>query len=210
MFRFEPRIHDNGEKTVLGQRIPRGGGMDDGLRVIDILAKHPSTAQFIALKLGPPLHRRRSAAGDRQQSRAKRFARVMAIFPTVLRAIVDSPEFFAREIYQAKMKNPFEFVASALRVTGSRNSNDASTAALLRPHGRTAIFSPSRPPAIPTSRPHGSAPDMLLTRMNFAIDLAGNRLPGAELPPERLNRSQELSTSHRAGLAIAGDPRGSR
>ena len=50
-FRFEPRFHDSGAKTVLGTRIAAGGGMEDGLKVIDILANHPATAKFIATKL---------------------------------------------------------------------------------------------------------------------------------------------------------------
>ncbi len=118
VFRFEPRIHDNGEKTVLGQRIPRGGGMDDGLRVIDILAQTSFDGGFIATKLArrliadePPLAIVNKAAEAFRQSDGD--------IPTVLRAIVDSPEFFAGELYHAKIKNPLEFVASALRVTGS-------------------------------------------------------------------------------------------
>src|SRR4030095_16918282 len=50
-FFFNARVHDNGEKIVLGQKIPAGGGMKDGLLVLDILARHPSTAKFIATKL---------------------------------------------------------------------------------------------------------------------------------------------------------------
>ncbi|MDQ3814216.1 MAG: DUF1800 domain-containing protein, partial [Armatimonadota bacterium] len=50
-FRFYPFLHDNGEKTVLGQKIPAGGGIRDGEMVLDILASHPSTARFIAQKL---------------------------------------------------------------------------------------------------------------------------------------------------------------
>src|SRR5204863_6096422 len=50
-FYFEPRIHDTGEKTVLGRRIAAAGGISDGLAVLDMLARHPSTARFIALKL---------------------------------------------------------------------------------------------------------------------------------------------------------------
>src|SRR6202022_4702691 len=50
-FRFDPRIHDLGEKVVLGHRIRAGGGIDDGREVLDILAKHPSTARFMATKL---------------------------------------------------------------------------------------------------------------------------------------------------------------
>ena len=50
-FVFAPFMHDAGEKTVLGHRIPAGGGEQDGLTVIDILAHHPSTAKFISLQL---------------------------------------------------------------------------------------------------------------------------------------------------------------
>src|SRR5262249_41903932 len=50
-FVFRPFMHDNGEKTVLGQKIPAGGGIKDGEMVIDILAHHPSTAKFISTKL---------------------------------------------------------------------------------------------------------------------------------------------------------------
>jgi uncharacterized protein (DUF1800 family) len=50
-FTFDPRRHDDGEKTVLGHRVPAGGGERDGEMVLDILAKHPSTARFIATKL---------------------------------------------------------------------------------------------------------------------------------------------------------------
>jgi uncharacterized protein (DUF1800 family) len=43
-FYFNARVHDDGEKTVLGHKIPAGGGFKDGLMVLDILAHHPSTA----------------------------------------------------------------------------------------------------------------------------------------------------------------------
>src|ERR1051325_10002278 len=50
-FFFNARAHDDGEKTVLGHKIPAGGGMKDGLTVLDILAHHPATAKFVATKL---------------------------------------------------------------------------------------------------------------------------------------------------------------
>src|SRR5262245_398029 len=50
-FRFETRIHDEGEKIVLGHKIKAGGGASDGEQVLDILASHPSTARFISAKL---------------------------------------------------------------------------------------------------------------------------------------------------------------
>ncbi len=50
-FEFNPRMHDDGEKTVLGVRIPAGGGIEDGYKVLHLLAHHPSTARFISRKL---------------------------------------------------------------------------------------------------------------------------------------------------------------
>lgn len=190
VFRFEPRIHDNGEKTVLGQRIARGGGMDDGLRVIDILVKHPSTAQFIATKLvrrlvadePPPAIVNKAAEAFRQSD---------GDIPTVLRAIVDAPEFFAGELYQAKIKNPFEFVASALRVTGSETQ---VTHQLLRYLGRMGepLFLAQAPTGYPDIAASWISADMLLTRMNFVADLIANRLPGAKVPMATLNNRDEL------------------
>ena len=77
-FRFDPRMHDNGAKTVLGVTIPRGGGKRDGEQVLDILAKHPSTARFIATKLArrfvadePPPGARRSGRGALPRDRRR-------------------------------------------------------------------------------------------------------------------------------------------
>lgn len=50
-FRFDASKHDNGQKVVLGNIIPAGGGQQDGETVIQILANHPSTAKYIAKKL---------------------------------------------------------------------------------------------------------------------------------------------------------------
>lgn len=50
-FVFVPAEHDNDAKTVLQNPIAAGGGQSDGEQVLDILAAHPSTAQFIATKL---------------------------------------------------------------------------------------------------------------------------------------------------------------
>jgi uncharacterized protein (DUF1800 family) len=50
-FVFASFMHDYGEKIVLGHKIPAGGGEQDGLKVIDILAHHPSSAKFISMQL---------------------------------------------------------------------------------------------------------------------------------------------------------------
>lgn len=70
-FEFNPRVHDRGEKRVLGATIPAGGGMDDGPKVLDILAHHPSTARYISRNLAARLCERwwtRLSYGTRQIS----------------------------------------------------------------------------------------------------------------------------------------------
>ena len=189
-FKFEPRLHDNGDKTVLGQRIPRGGGMDDGLRVIDILVKHPSTARFIATKLARRFVADEPPAAILSQA-AEAFRRSDGDIPTVLRAIIDTPEFFSRDVYQTKIKTPFEFVTSALRVTGSEAQ---VTPQLLRYLGRMGapLFLAQAPTGYPDSASSWISADMLLTRMNFATDLLSNRLPGTKVAAGTLSQRDEL------------------
>ncbi len=50
-FTYVDGLHDNLAKLVLGNPIAAAGGQTDGEQVLDILAAHPSTADFIATKL---------------------------------------------------------------------------------------------------------------------------------------------------------------
>src|SRR5205085_8194643 len=98
-FRFEPRLHDNREKIVLGHRIKAGGEESDGEQVLDILARHPSTARFISTKLvrrfvsdTPP--------ADLVDRAARRFLESGGDIREVVSLIVTSREFFAPEAYR--------------------------------------------------------------------------------------------------------------
>jgi uncharacterized protein (DUF1800 family) len=191
MFHFEPRIHDNSEKIVLGTRVPAGGGMEDGLRVIDLLSHHPSTARFVSLKLA-----RRFVSDDPPPSlvskAAEAFSRSEGDIPTVLRTLIDSPEFFALESYQAKVKKPLEFVASALRATGAEVQLSHQ---LLRYLGRMGepLFLAQPPTGYPDVAASWASPDMLLTRMNFATDLIGNRIPGSRVKIDALGTKDSFA-----------------
>jgi uncharacterized protein (DUF1800 family) len=178
-FRFEQRFHDNGAKTVLGNHIGAGGGMEDGLKVIDILANHPATAKFIATKLA-----RRFVADDPP---AAVVSKASAVFhqsggeiASVVRAIIDSPEFFSGEFYRGKVKKPLEYVASALRVTDAETK---ITHPLLRYLNRMGepLFLAQPPTGHPDMGGSWISPDMLLTRINFVSDLVSNRLPGSRI-----------------------------
>ena len=206
-FYFDPRIHDNGEKMVMGTRIARGGGMDDGLKVIDLLARHPSTARFISLKLA------RRFVGDEPPASivskaAETFRRSDGDIPAVLRTIIDSPEFFSADAYRAKVKKPLEFVASALRMTGAETQITHQLVRYLARMGEP-LFLAQPPTGFPDNGKSWISPDMLLTRMNFVTDLVSNRLPGTRVSPEltadrdsliRLVASDAISPSTRAAL----------
>jgi uncharacterized protein (DUF1800 family) len=117
-FFFRADQHDAGEKVVLGTRIPGGRGIEDGDAVLDLLAKHPSTARYIATKLIVRLVRD-TAPPALVARAAETFLRTDGDIREVLRTIVFSPEFFDATAYRAKVKTPFEFVVSALRLFGA-------------------------------------------------------------------------------------------
>ena len=50
-FLFAANKHDREEKKVLGVTFPAGGGYEEGVKLIHLLATHPSTAKFISQKL---------------------------------------------------------------------------------------------------------------------------------------------------------------
>jgi uncharacterized protein (DUF1800 family) len=207
-FHFEPRLHDNGAKTVLGTRISAGGGIEDGIKVIDLLSGHPSTARFIATKLA-----RRFVADEPTASLVNRaadtFRQSDGDIRAVVRSIIESAEFHAPEAYQAKVKKPLEYVASALRLT---NADTKVTHQLVRYLGRMGepLFLAQPPTGFPDVGSSWISADMLLTRMNFANDLVNNRIEGARVQPDTLRDSQSfarliapdsLSSATRAALA---------
>ena len=173
-FRFEPRIHDDGEKVVLGRRIPAGGGKRDGDTVLDLLARHPSTARFIATKLA-----RRFVSDEPPPSliarAADRFTATEGNIREVVRVVVTSPEFYASA--RAKTKTPFEFVASAVRATGLDVTNPLPLVASLRDLGMP-IYGAQPPTGYADKADAWVNSGALLARMNFAVALTGGQMRG--------------------------------
>jgi uncharacterized protein (DUF1800 family) len=176
-FIFRPGMHDGGEKIVLGQRIPAGGGRDDGERVIEILTRHPATARFIATKLV-----RRFVSDTPPPALVARVAGTYTStggdISAMLRTIFESPEFFSEDAYRAKIKKPFEFVASAVRALGG--TTDA-TGGMALARASAEIGEPLYQAQPPTGYADRGAvwvnAGALLARMNFALGLASGRYP---------------------------------
>jgi len=205
-FRFDPRLHDDREKIILGHKIKAGGGESDGEQVLDILAKHPSTARFIATKLvrrfvsdtPPPSLVDRAAATFRETDGNIR---------DVVRVIITSPEFFAADAYRAKVKTPFEFVVSAVRATGADVIDATPLVQAVRQLGMPLYM--CQPPTGYADR--GDAwvnTGALLNRMNFALQLVSGRMravrPGGADAGAAL--AGDVSAATAATIAKAADP----
>jgi uncharacterized protein (DUF1800 family) len=190
-FRFDPRQHDPGQKVVLGHVIKAGGGREDGDRVLDILARDPHTAHFIATKLV-----RRFVADDPPPALvdrvARRFRETDGDLREVYRAILLAPEFWSAQARAAKVKTPFEFVASALRVTGARVDDPASAVQAVRTLGMPLYF--CQPPTGYADRADAwVTTGALVSRMNFALALVDNRLPAVRVDLAALAGAPDLA-----------------
>ena len=156
-FRFEPRMHDDGEKIVLGHKIKAGGGKEDGEQVLDILASHPSTARSSrpSWRAGSSPTTPPQALVDRA---ARRFRETDGDIREVVRTIVTSPEFFSAEAYRAKVKTPLEFVVCAVRATGTEIEQRACRSCRRCASSACRSTCASRRPATPTRPTPGSTP----------------------------------------------------
>jgi uncharacterized protein (DUF1800 family) len=179
--RFEATWHEPGSKTILGQRYPEG---PDALpAVLHALARHPSTARFIATKLA-----RHFLADDPP---AALVARLEASFmasgghlPQLYRTLVESPEAWAPQ--PAKLKTPEEFVVSSARLLqlGERafeRAPDGGITAL----GQRVQAAPS-PAGWPDRAEEWLGPDAVWKRVEWATRVA--RLVGRQVDARQLAR----------------------
>jgi uncharacterized protein (DUF1800 family) len=180
-FQFNPRAHDDGEKIVLGTRIPAGGGIEDGERVLDILASHPSTAHVISWKLA-----QRFVADDPPkplvESMARTFLKTRGGLREVMTAMLASKEFWSTDAYRCKVKSPLEFVASAVRSVNGDVDYAVSLANQVGQLGQP-LYRKQEPTGYSNSSAQWLNTAGLLARMNFALQLAANRVPGVKMDP---------------------------
>ena len=179
VFQFNERVHDQGEKTVLGVKIPANGGINDGLKVIDILVHHPATAQFVSKSLVI-----RFVSDNPPASLINRMAATLTRTEGDLRATMktmfDSPEFYAPASYQTKIKSPFEMMASALRLTGAEVDYGFNLIQQLNTLGEP-LYRKVEPTGYSNKGSDWLNSASLLARMNFAVALSSNKVPGTKV-----------------------------
>ncbi|GAC1472172.1 MAG: hypothetical protein NVS2B12_36360 [Ktedonobacteraceae bacterium] len=117
-FIFQPDLHDDGSKTVLGCTFAPGGGIKDGEGVLDLLAAHPATAHHVCQKLC-----RRFVSDDPPaaliQKLAQQFLATHGDIKALLLSLFNSHEFLTAP---PKFKRPYEYLLSLYRALDVRMS----------------------------------------------------------------------------------------
>ena len=175
-FKFDEKLHDPDPKMVLGKKI-HAGGMKDGEQVIDLLVKNPNTANFISTKLA------RRFVSDTPpdalvQRMAKTFQKSNGDIKEVMRTMIYSPEFWSKEAYRAKIKTPYELVVSSVRALGT----DVDTPMpLVQWVGRIGqpLYQCQSPTGYSDKAETWVNTGALLSRLNFSLALAGNKVRGS-------------------------------
>jgi uncharacterized protein (DUF1800 family) len=206
MFAFEPRLHDEGDKLVLGHVI-RSHGQKEGEEVLDLLARHPATARFLATKLvrrfvsdRPP-----PALVDRV---AARFVATDGNLRDVMRTILESPEFLSPDSYRVKVKTPLEFIVSALRATKADVESALPLGRALRDLGMPVYFC-QPPTGYKDTAEAWVNTGALMSRMNIALALSTGEMRGVMVDPEKAIGPRRPDADDMADAAIrallAGD-----
>jgi uncharacterized protein (DUF1800 family) len=182
-FIYAPQRHEPGAKTVMGAKIKENGEME-GRELLHMLAMRPATAQFLSRKLAI-----RFVSDDPPQALVDRMAKAYlqsgGDIPTVLKTLFHSPELWAASDYRAKVKTPLEFVVSAVRASNANVQNFPPLMNALRQMGMP-LYGCMPPTGYKWDASDWVSTGALVDRMNFALSLAANRLPGitVEWAPE--------------------------
>ena len=174
-FKFDESRHEPGAKKVLGKKI-KEHGEQEGEQLLHMLATRPATAKFISRKLAirfvgddPP-----EALVDRM---AKTYLSSGGDISEVLKTLFHSPEFWAPDAYRAKVKTPLEYVVSAARASNANIDNMQPLTNALRDMGMP-LYGAVPPTGYKWDASDWVSTGALVARMNFALTLTSNKLPG--------------------------------
>lgn len=206
-FFFDDRIHDQSVKTVMGAKF-NYGGMKDGLEALHMLATNAATAKHISFQLAqhfvsdhPP-----EALVDRMSDR---FLRSDGDIRAVLKTMIYSPEFWSRAAFRAKVKTPFEVAVSAARALDVQTTVSPQLVQWVGRMGEP-LYQCEPPTGYADTAEVWVNAGALLNRLNFALTLATNHMPGtttdlAALLGEGADRNPELALSRALDDFLGGE-----
>jgi uncharacterized protein (DUF1800 family) len=177
-FEFNENRHEPGTKKVMGTKF-KDDGEREGETLLHFLVTRPATAQFISRQLAI-----RFVSDDPPQSLVDRMARTYMStggdISAILRTLFRSPEFWAASDYRSKVKTPLEFVVSAVRASNADVENFQPIENALHQMGMQ-LYGCIPPTGYKWVASEWVSTSALVDRMNFALNLAANRLPGVRV-----------------------------
>ncbi|WP_276089557.1 DUF1800 domain-containing protein [Pedobacter sp. JY14-1] len=197
-FLFTPRRHDQGEKVVLGHQFSAGGGYEEGVELLALLARHPATAMFISHKLAVRFVN--DAPSPKLINKmARTFTQSGGDIAQVLMTMVSEPEFWDRAALREKTKSPFELVISAVRSLDAKITQPYQLFSWINKMGQK-IYYYQAPTGFPDRGQYWINTGSLLSRMNFGLALATQRIPGVHIDLKALNNNREPESADSALL----------
>src|SRR2546429_5893128 len=175
-FEFHDWAHDTGDKQVLGVEFERGHGMDEGIRLLKLLANHPATMHHVGRQLCQRFVNDDPPDGCVDDAVAA-WQRTHGDIREVLRAIFHGPDFWAAANVRAKAKTPLEFVVSAARAVAAEPDTSPRLAQVVARLGEP-LYLHVAPDGYPEREAAWVNSGALLDRMNAAVALAAGKLQG--------------------------------
>ncbi|HXB05740.1 MAG TPA: DUF1800 domain-containing protein, partial [Puia sp.] len=195
-FFFNANRHDKGEKVVLGHTFEAGGGYEEGVALLNLLAHQAATAKFVCGKIAarfvsdePP--------GSLVDKMAKTFMNKNGDIRQVLITMVESPEFWSKEAVREKTKSPFELAIGAVRVLNADIQQPMPLFNWVTRMGERKYYYQA-PTGFPDRGTYWINTGSLLNRMNFGLALAGGRVPGVKIDLLALNSGHEPESAQAA------------
>lgn len=195
-FLFVPTRHDNEQKIVLGHQFAAGGGYEEGVELLNMLAHHKATAHFISKKLATRF------VNDQPDPKlidkmAKTYLSTDGDIKQVLITMVSAPEFWSAKSLREKTKSPFELAISAVRGLDAQVTQPYQVYNWINKMGQKMYYYQA-PTGFPDRGQYWINTGALLNRMNFGLALAGQRIPGVKINLLALNNNHEPESSEAA------------
>jgi uncharacterized protein (DUF1800 family) len=177
-FVFNDRLHDDKPKMVLGHMIT-AGGMKDGEEVLDILSRDPHTAHHLSFEIA-----RHFVSDNPPEALVERMSQTYLAtdgdIRAVLHTMIYSPEFWAPEVYRAKIKTPLELVASAARAVGADISVPLPMVQWAARIGEP-LYQCQPPTGYSDKAADWVNTGALLNRLNYSLTLASGKMRGTQV-----------------------------
>ncbi len=195
-FFFRADKHDDDPKTILGKDFPTNGGYKEGEEVITMLAKHPSTAQFIAKKIATRFVSDTPSV-SLVNKMAETFRKTDGNIKAVLITMVNDREFWNQKSVREKVKSPFELAISAIRATNADVQQPVQVFNWVNKMGQK-IYYYQAPTGFPDRASYWINTGALLNRMNFGLAFATQKIPGIKIDLASLNNNHEPESAEDA------------